>query len=63
MKLRDVTFENSVFEECYFDDVTSSETFFKNCLIIKTTFYDTGNEEEHVCVHVCMFEAAILTPN
>ncbi|KAL7980183.1 hypothetical protein Chor_001451 [Crotalus horridus] len=41
MKMRDVTFENSLFEDCYFEDVTSSQTFFKKCTLIKTNFSDT----------------------
>ncbi|KAF1480712.1 Synaptic vesicle glycoprotein 2A, partial [Pygoscelis antarcticus] len=28
--MKSVTFEDSLFEECYFEDITSSNTFFKN---------------------------------
>lgn len=31
-----------MFEECYFEDVTSSNTFFRNCTFINTVFYNTG---------------------
>lgn len=37
-----MTFEDSLFEECYFEDITSSNTFFKNCTFISTVFYNTG---------------------
>ncbi|KAM4747997.1 synaptic vesicle glycoprotein 2B [Rhinophrynus dorsalis] len=41
MKLKYVTFEDSLFDECYFEDVTSSGTIFKNCTIKDTVFYNT----------------------
>lgn len=37
-----MVFEDSLFEECYFEDITSSNTFFKNCTFIATLFYNTG---------------------
>ncbi|XP_009706571.1 PREDICTED: synaptic vesicle glycoprotein 2A-like, partial [Cariama cristata] len=37
LKMKSVTFEDSLFEECYFEDITSSNTFFKNCTFISTT--------------------------
>lgn len=37
-----MSFEDSLFEECYFEDVTSSNTFFRNCTFINTVFYNTG---------------------
>ncbi|NWR54401.1 SV2A protein, partial [Bucorvus abyssinicus] len=39
--MKSVTFEDSLFEECYFEDITSSNTFFKNCTFISTVFYNT----------------------
>ncbi|NXW11378.1 SV2A protein, partial [Fregetta grallaria] len=42
LKMKSVTFEDSLFEECYFEDITSSNTFFKNCTFISTVFYNTG---------------------
>ncbi|XP_064422065.1 synaptic vesicle glycoprotein 2B isoform X3 [Latimeria chalumnae] len=42
MKLKSVTFQDSLFEECYFEDVTSSNTVFKNCTITSTLFFNTG---------------------
>lgn len=44
LKMKSVTFEDSLFEECYFEDITSSNTFFKNCTFISTVFYNTGGE-------------------
>ncbi|NWX12752.1 SV2A protein, partial [Aegotheles bennettii] len=34
--MKSVTFEDSLFEDCYFEDITSSNTFFKNCTFIST---------------------------
>ncbi|XP_044518405.1 synaptic vesicle glycoprotein 2B isoform X3 [Gracilinanus agilis] len=42
MKLKNVIFETSFFDECYFEDVVSPGTFFKNCTIESTVFYNTG---------------------
>lgn len=42
LKMRSMVFEDSLFEECYFEDITSSNTFFKNCTFIATLFYNTG---------------------
>ncbi|XP_072258793.1 synaptic vesicle glycoprotein 2B [Pyxicephalus adspersus] len=41
MKLKFVTFEDCVFDECYFEDVTSSGTIFKNCTIKYSYFHNT----------------------
>lgn len=46
--MRSMVFEDSLFEECYFEDITSSNTFFKNCTFIATLFYNTG---EHTHTH------------
>lgn len=43
LKMKSVTFIDSLFEECYFEDVTSSNTFFRNCTFLATVFYNTGN--------------------
>lgn len=42
--MRSMVFEDSLFEECYFEDITSSNTFFKNCTFIATLFYNTGEQ-------------------
>lgn len=42
LRMRSMVFEDSLFEECYFEDITSSNTFFKNCTFIATLFYNTG---------------------
>ncbi|XP_041083004.1 synaptic vesicle glycoprotein 2B-like [Polyodon spathula] len=39
--LKSVTFEDSLFEECYFEDIRSTDTVFKNCTIVSTVFYNT----------------------
>ncbi|XP_063781806.1 synaptic vesicle glycoprotein 2B [Pseudophryne corroboree] len=41
MKLKYVTFENCLFDECFFEDVTSPGTIFKNCTIKASYFYNT----------------------
>ncbi|XP_075063822.1 synaptic vesicle glycoprotein 2B [Mixophyes fleayi] len=41
MKLKYVTFENCLFDECFFEDVTSPGTVFKNCTIKDSYFYNT----------------------
>uniref|UniRef100_A0A8D0G5K5 Synaptic vesicle glycoprotein 2A n=1 Tax=Sphenodon punctatus TaxID=8508 RepID=A0A8D0G5K5_SPHPU len=41
LKMKWVSFEDSLFEECYFEDITSSNTFFKNCSFLATVFYNT----------------------
>ncbi|KAI4902669.1 hypothetical protein NFI96_016229, partial [Prochilodus magdalenae] len=41
LKMKSMVFEDSLFEECYFEDITSTNTFFKNCTFIATLFYNT----------------------
>ncbi|KAE8618272.1 hypothetical protein XENTR_v10009336 [Xenopus tropicalis] len=41
MKLKYVTFKDSLFDECYFEDVTSTGSIFENCTIQNTVFYNT----------------------
>lgn len=43
--MKSMVFEDSMFEECYFEDITSTNTFFKNCTFISTLFYNTGQNE------------------
>uniref|UniRef100_A0A3B4XG87 Synaptic vesicle glycoprotein 2A n=1 Tax=Seriola lalandi dorsalis TaxID=1841481 RepID=A0A3B4XG87_SERLL len=38
---KSMVFEDSLFEECYFEDITSSNTFFKNCTFIASIFHNT----------------------
>ncbi|XP_062905352.1 synaptic vesicle glycoprotein 2Ca [Mobula hypostoma] len=45
MKFKAVTFEDSLFKNCYFEDVTSLSTYFKNCTFTETLFYNTDLEE------------------
>ena len=42
LKMKSMVFEDSVFEECYFEDITSTNTFFRNCTFIASLFYNTG---------------------
>ncbi len=45
LKMKSMVFEDSVFEECYFEDITSTHTFFRNCTFIASLFYNTGKYE------------------
>ncbi|KAG8575202.1 hypothetical protein GDO81_009474 [Engystomops pustulosus] len=45
MKLKYVTFEDCVFDECYFEDVISTGTIFKNCTIKSSYFHNTDLHE------------------
>lgn len=44
--MKSMVFEDSVFEECYFEDITSTHTFFRNCSFVASLFYNTG-EQKH----------------
>uniref|UniRef100_A0AAY4BAZ1 Major facilitator superfamily (MFS) profile domain-containing protein n=1 Tax=Denticeps clupeoides TaxID=299321 RepID=A0AAY4BAZ1_9TELE len=46
MEIKSVKFEDSLFENCYFEDVRSTETFFENCTIKNTVFYNTDLWQE-----------------
>ncbi|XP_064416587.1 synaptic vesicle glycoprotein 2A isoform X3 [Latimeria chalumnae] len=54
LKMKSVVFEDSMFEECYFEDITSSNTFFKNCTFISTLFYNTAGSSVMSCIS-CFF--------
>ncbi|XP_026259818.1 synaptic vesicle glycoprotein 2A isoform X2 [Urocitellus parryii] len=54
LRLKSVSFEDSLFEECYFEDVTSSNTFFRNCTFISTVFYNTAGSSVMSCIS-CFF--------
>ncbi|CAM9796863.1 synaptic vesicle glycoprotein 2C-like [Lethenteron reissneri] len=41
IKLKSVTFEDSLFKNCTFESITSTNTFFKNCTFEGTKFFDT----------------------
>ncbi|GAA6083571.1 synaptic vesicle glycoprotein 2C [Tachysurus ichikawai] len=45
MKFKSVTFKDSIFQNCFFEDVTSLGTFFKNCTILDTFFYNTDIDD------------------
>lgn len=61
LKMRSMVFEDSLFEECYFEDITSSNTFFKNCTFIATLFYNTGERAQFclLCLSVKMTQFRI----
>lgn len=55
--MKSMVFEDSVFEECYFEDITSTHTSFRNCTFIASLFYNTGKCDQElvrVCVCVCV---------
>ncbi|XP_048825452.1 synaptic vesicle glycoprotein 2B-like [Brienomyrus brachyistius] len=41
MEMTSIKFEDSLFENCYFEDIKSTGTFFKNCTFKSTVFYNT----------------------
>ncbi|KAI4903575.1 hypothetical protein NFI96_032915 [Prochilodus magdalenae] len=41
IEIRNVKFEDSLFENCYFEDIKSTDTFFENCTLKNTVFYNT----------------------
>ncbi|KAK3535682.1 hypothetical protein QTP70_020586 [Hemibagrus guttatus] len=47
IKMKSVTFEDSLFEHCYFKDIRSTNTFFENCTFRFTTFYNTDLYKEN----------------
>ncbi|XP_028678737.1 synaptic vesicle glycoprotein 2B-like [Erpetoichthys calabaricus] len=53
MEMKAVTFEDSLFQDCYFVNIKSMDTFFKNCTFISTTFYNTDFRTEMFidCMH------------
>uniref|UniRef100_A0A674MLW7 Synaptic vesicle glycoprotein 2Ba n=1 Tax=Takifugu rubripes TaxID=31033 RepID=A0A674MLW7_TAKRU len=44
--MKSVKFENSLFENCYFEDIRSTNTFFENCTIKNSIFYNTDLWQE-----------------
>ncbi|XP_055048538.2 synaptic vesicle glycoprotein 2B [Misgurnus anguillicaudatus] len=46
MEMKSVKFEDSLFVDCFFENIRSTETFFENCTLIRTTFYDTDLYKE-----------------
>ncbi|XP_043919899.1 synaptic vesicle glycoprotein 2C [Protopterus annectens] len=45
IKFKSVTFEESVFRNCYFNDITSLNTYFRKCTFIDTSFSYTDFED------------------
>ncbi|XP_041706048.1 synaptic vesicle glycoprotein 2C-like [Coregonus clupeaformis] len=45
MKLRSVTFIDSTFQNCYFDDVSTVGSIFKNCTFVEAFFYNTDIDD------------------
>lgn len=48
IEIRNVKFEESLFENCYFEDIRSTDTFFENCTLKNTVFYNTGIQLIHL---------------
>ncbi|XP_005161575.1 synaptic vesicle glycoprotein 2B [Danio rerio] len=46
IEMKSVKFEDSLFVDCFFENVRSTETMFENCTIRSTVFYDTDLYEE-----------------
>ncbi|KAB1281643.1 Synaptic vesicle glycoprotein 2C [Camelus dromedarius] len=44
IKLKSVTFKDSDFKSCVFEDVTSADIYFKNCTFINSSFNNTDFE-------------------
>lgn len=42
IEMKFVKFEDSLFVDCYFENIRSTDTLFENCTIRNTLFYDTG---------------------
>ncbi|TFK15727.1 Synaptic vesicle glycoprotein 2C [Platysternon megacephalum] len=45
MKFKSVTFEDSLFKNCLFEDITSVSTYFRNCTFVDTNFSSTDLEQ------------------
>lgn len=43
--MKSMKFKDSLFEDCHFENIRSSETVFENCTIHSTVFYNTGKFE------------------
>ncbi|TMS05987.1 Synaptic vesicle glycoprotein 2B [Larimichthys crocea] len=46
IEMKSVKFEDSLFEDCHFKDIKSTNTVFENCTIRSTVFYNTDLWEE-----------------
>ncbi|XP_028604487.2 synaptic vesicle glycoprotein 2C isoform X3 [Podarcis muralis] len=44
MKFKAVTFQDTVFNTCYFEDVTTLNTYFRNCTFVRSIFFNTDLE-------------------
>ena len=42
IEMKSVKFEDSLFEDCHFENIRSTDTVFENCTIRSTVFYNTG---------------------
>ncbi|KAI5101263.1 synaptic vesicle glycoprotein 2B, partial [Silurus meridionalis] len=41
IEMTNVRFKHALFEDCYFEDIKSTDTLFENCTIVNTVFYNT----------------------
>ncbi|XP_056307965.1 synaptic vesicle glycoprotein 2B [Danio aesculapii] len=61
IEMKSVKFEDSLFVDCFFENVRSTETMFENCTIRSTVFYDTDLYEEKFVD--CTFENVTFLHN
>ncbi|KAI2648489.1 Synaptic vesicle glycoprotein 2B [Labeo rohita] len=61
IEMKSVKFEDSLFVDCVFENIRSTETLFENCTIRGTLFYDTDLYEEKFID--CTFENVTFLHN
>ncbi|XP_016375219.1 synaptic vesicle glycoprotein 2B-like [Sinocyclocheilus rhinocerous] len=61
IEMKSVKFEDSLFVDCFFENIRSTETIFENCTIRSTVFYDTDLYEEKFID--CTFENVTFLHN
>lgn len=61
MKFKAVTFIDSSFLNCYFEDVSSVGSSFKNCTVLDSFFYNTGTSLGEAAFFHSITGSAVLT--
>ncbi|XP_016307800.1 synaptic vesicle glycoprotein 2B-like [Sinocyclocheilus anshuiensis] len=62
IEIRNVKFEESLFENCYFEDIRSTDTFFENCTLKNTVFYNTDLWEDSKFINCKLENTTFLHP-
>uniref|UniRef100_A0A673LFZ5 Synaptic vesicle glycoprotein 2Ba n=1 Tax=Sinocyclocheilus rhinocerous TaxID=307959 RepID=A0A673LFZ5_9TELE len=62
IEIRNVQFEESLFENCYFEDIRSTDTFFENCTLKNTVFYNTDLWEDSKFINCKLENTTFLHP-